>query len=299
MTARPIFLLGIQRGGTNQALNILRSHPDTYWPQGEFHEVFRPRRGLRGEAPAVVLRKLARYAPIWIGAGDILDPDRRARSPGLLSGRRGRAVAAALRGAAAANRPAVTGYKAALRAHGLLDAVPEPSRLLCKVMNYNLLFAEDLRALYPEAVFVGLIRDAAGVCEGHVARGASVAAAADAWVFVAGQLIALQAAGLPLRIWRFEDLLADAGGVAREIYGACGLDPAAVRGVCLQDKERITDAAGAVRGVRKTEHFYSFDAMSRHMRADANAAAQARLPAAARAEIAARCAPQLRHFGYA
>lgn len=297
MTGRPIFLLGVQRGGTNQALNILRSHPDTYWPQGEFHEVFRPR-GLRGAPPGATLQKLARYAPIWIGAGDILDPDRAAGGPGL-AGRRGRAAAAGLRGAAAANRPAVARYKAALREHGLLDAGAEPSRLLVKVMNYNLRFAEDLAALYPQAVFVGLIRDAAAVCEGHVARGASVAAAAAAWVFVADRLIALEAAGLALRVWRFEDLLADAGGVARAIYGFAGLDPAAARGVCLQDKARITGADGAVRGVQKTEHFYSFDAMSRHMRADANAGARARLPEAARAEIAARCAPQLRHFGYA
>ena len=47
MTGGPIFLLGIQRGGTNQILNILRSHPATFWPSGEFHEVFRPR-SLRG-----------------------------------------------------------------------------------------------------------------------------------------------------------------------------------------------------------------------------------------------------------
>jgi hypothetical protein len=35
------------------------------------------------------------------------------------------------------------------------------------------------------------------------------------------------------------------------------------------------------------------------MRADANERARARLPEAARAEIAASCAPFLQHFGYA
>ena len=88
MSGGPIFLLGIQRGGTNQVLNILRSHPATCWPQGEFHEIFRPR-GLRAEGPARLWQKLRRYAPILLTAGDILDPDRPPRRPGLLAGRRG------------------------------------------------------------------------------------------------------------------------------------------------------------------------------------------------------------------
>ena len=292
----PIFLLGIQRGGTNQVLNILRSHPETTWPQGEFHEVFRWR-GLRREGPRAVIAKMARYAPVRIGLGDILDPDRRPPRAGLLAGRRGRAVAAGLAAATAANLPAVMGYKAALREHGLLDGAAAPGRMLVKVMNYNLVFAPDLAALYPGAVFVGLIRDAVAVCEGHVARGASVAAAAEAWAFAAGQLIELEAR-LKLRVWRFEDLVADTAGVAQAIYGFCGLDPGAARGVCLQDKERIIDAGGRIRGNRKVALFYGFDEMGRHMRADANAGARARMdPAAARA-IVARCAPMLRHFGY-
>ena len=100
-------------------------------------------------------------------------------------------------------------------------------------------------------------------------------------------------------MWRFEDLVADTPAVAREIYGFAGLDPDAARGVCLQDKERITDAAGAILGNRKVALFYGFDEMGAHMRADANVRARARLPEAASAEIAARCAVQLQHFGYA
>ena len=292
----PIFLLGIQRGGTNQVLNILRSHPDTTWPQGEFHEVFRWR-GLRREGPRAVIAKTLRYAPVRLGAGDILDPGRKAPRAGMLAGRRGRAVAAGLAAATAANRPAVMRYKAALRAHGLVDGEARAGRMMVKVMNYNLLFAPDLYTLYPDAVFVGLIREAAAVCEGHVARGAAVAAAAEAWAFAAEHLITLQAT-LPLKVWRFEDLLADTAGVAGAIYRFAGLDPAAARGVCLQDKERITDAAGAVRGNRKVERFYSFAEMGGHMRADANERSRARLPEAARAEIVVRCAAGMRHFGY-
>ena len=101
MAGGPIFLLGIQRGGTNQLLNVLRSHPATYWPGGEFHEVFRPR-SLRAEGPLRSLRKLARYAPI------LLDRRRHPRPRPAAGARRaarrgarGRAVAAGLARSAA------------------------------------------------------------------------------------------------------------------------------------------------------------------------------------------------------
>ena len=49
-----------------------------------------------------------------------------------------------------------------------------------KLVNYNLAFAEDLAALYPGARFVGLIRDGRAVCEGFIARGGGLDAAASA-----------------------------------------------------------------------------------------------------------------------
>jgi Sulfotransferase family len=297
MTAGPIFILGIQRGGTNQVLNILRSHPATYWPQGEFHEVFRPS-GLRRDGVKRTLRLLRRYAPILLGAGDVLDPDTEPRRAGLLAGRAGRAVRAGLEGSAAANRASVAAYKDALRSHGLLTGTAAPDRMLTKAVNYNLALVPDLLALYPDARFVGVIRDGRAVCEGHIARGASLAAATATYAFVGRQLIELEAAGLPLRTWRFEDLVADAEATAAAIYGFCGLDPAAVRGVCLQDKERIVNARGGVAGMRKVALFYSFADMGRHMRADANAGALSRLPDATRAAITERCRPVLEHFGY-
>lgn len=293
---RPIFILGIQRGGTNQILNVLRSHPATFWPRGEFHEVFRPR-NLRREGLGA-FAKLRRYAPIWASAGDILDPGRKPRRPGLLSGARGRAVRAGLASSAAANTASVRRFKQALRTQGFFEAPAVPDRMLCKVMNYNLGFAEDLAALYPEACFVGIIRDGFAVCEGHIARGASVAAAAEAYNFAARRLIEGEAAGLRLRTWRFEDLLREPARLAREIYAFCGLDAQATTGICLQDKERILDPAGRIKGMRKVDFYYRFEDMGQHMRVDANAGSLARLSAEHRAEIEKRCAPVLRHFGY-
>jgi hypothetical protein len=300
MNGAPIFLLGMQRGGTNQVLNLLRSHPRIFWPQGEFHEVFRlpGLRGLRQIGLARTLRLLRNYAPIWWERGDILNPDRQPERSGLLAGRSGHAITAGLARSAAANRAGVARYKHALAERGLIDPEAAPDRMLVKVMNYNLTFVPDLAALYPGAVFVGLIRDGRAVCEGHVARGTNVAAAAALYNFVGRQLIELKAGGLRLRTWRFEDLLVDPKGVVGDVYDFCGLQRKGVRGVCLQDKERILDAVGKVSGIRKVDRFYALDEVSCHMRADANAAALTRLPAAARDDIERRCSEVLEHFGY-
>jgi Sulfotransferase family len=298
----PVFLLGIQRGGTNQVLNILRSHPATCWPEGEFHEVFRGRvapglGSLRREGALRMARKWGGYLPILLASGDILDPDREPRA--RLDGRRGRAAARGLAASASANRASVARYKAALVERGFIDAGIAPDRMTVKLVNYNLAFAEDLAALYPGARFVGLIRDGRAVCEGFTARGGGVEAAASAWDFVGRRLIELEAAGLSLRTWRFEDLVADPGRVAGEIYRFAGLDPAAVRGICLQDKpRRSAGAAGGFAGIDKRDGFYSLAEIGRHMRADANQGALARLPAAARAAVTERCGPVLGHFGY-
>lgn len=79
----PIFILGLQRGGTNQLLNALRSHPDTIWPDGEMHEVLRPKPALRG----ATAKTLAGYLPTALRSGDIMNPR---RAPGPLRPRDGR-----------------------------------------------------------------------------------------------------------------------------------------------------------------------------------------------------------------
>lgn len=296
-TERPIFILGLQRGGTNQVLNILRSHPDTFWPKGEFHEVLRGR-GLRRDGPLVSARKWLAYTPLRLRAGDVLNPDR-PPAPDAFAGAGGPWVQARLAASAQANRGTVRAYKAALVREGFLDAGRiRPDRLLVKLVNYNVGLAPELARLYPQAVFVGLMRDAFGVCEGQAVRGASLAAATDAYTYVGAQLMAMEAGGQRLRTFRFEDLLEDTEAVVREIYGFCGLDATAARGICLQNKERVHDDRGRIVGIDKEKAFYAFRDVGQHMKRDANAASASRLGAEVRAEIADRCAPVLRHFGY-
>ncbi len=294
---RPIFILGLQRGGTNQVLNVLRSHPDTTWPEGEFHEALRGR-GLRRDGPLRSARKWLAYAPVRLASGDALDPDRPPRE-GALKGTRGAWVRARLAASERTNRPRVRAYKEALAGQGFLDAgAARMDRLVVKLVNHNVGLAPDLARLWPRAVFVGLMRDAFGVCEGQAVRGASMDAATGTYAYVGERLMALEAAGARIRTFRFEDLVEDTEAVVRAIYDFCGLDAAATRGLCLQNKERVLDAKGRVVGVDKVDAFYTFAEVGRHMKRDTGTASASRLGAEARAEIAARTAPIRRHFGY-
>jgi hypothetical protein len=289
--AGPIFLLGLQRGGTNQPLNVLRSHPSTYWPAGEFHEPFRPRNFKNERFRAV--RKLARYAPIWLAAGDVLNLDAPLKRARPLKGFAGRALRAGLAASCRSNAGLVAIYRATLRDRGFA-----PDRMVVKVMNYNVGLVPDLLDLYPNARFVGIIRDGRGVCEGQMARRAEVEQATALYTQFGEWLSEYEAAGLPIRTWRFEDMLADPWATGLEMYDFCGLDPDLTLGVRLQDKHRILGDKDRITGIAKYDHYYLFSEMSRHMRADANASSFARLSEAARGEIESRCGGVLRRFGY-
>ena len=299
MTTRgPIFILGLQRGGTNQPLNILRSHPATYWPQGEFHEPFRPRRGEPRRKPWSSAVRYLRYAPIWATRGDVLNLDAPLRHPRPLRGLAGRALRAGLAASSRANRGMVAIYKNTLRERGfLLDDMP-PDRMVVKVMNYNVGLVPDLLELYPDARFVGVIRDGRGVCEGQMARAADVEQATALYNQFGRWLMEYEAAGLPIRTWRFEDLLADPWTASLEMYQFCDLDPERTLGVLLQDKHRIMNARDRITGIAKHDQLYLFSEMARHMRADCNATSLARLSPENRAAIDSHCEDVLRHFGY-
>lgn len=291
----PVFILGLQRGGTNQPLNIFRSHPATYWPQGEFHEPFRPRRFKKN--PLILGRQLLRYAPIWLARGDVLNLDAPLRHPRPLRGLPGKALRAGLRDSSRVNRDSVARYKSVLREEGFYADDLPPDRMVVKVMNYNVGLVPDLLDLYPDARLIGIIRDGRGVCEGQMARRAGVEQATSLYNQFGRWLIDFEAAGMPIRTWRFEDLLADPWKVSVEMYRFAGLDPDRTEGVMLQDKHRVVEADRIV-GINKIERCYRFADMAQHMRLDANASSLARLDPRARAEIDARCADVLAHFGY-
>lgn len=288
----PIFILGLQRGGTNQLLNALRSHPDTIWPDGEMHEVLRPKPALRG----ATAKTLAGYLPTALRSGDIMNPR---RAPGPLRPRDRAWIARELARATERNLPEVRRFKRALAAQGLGPAVPSGrARMVLKVMNYNIGLATDLDRIYPGARFIGLVRDPYGICESMMARGGNPTKILELYRYFGETLLRLEQRGLPLKVVRLEDMVGDFRQCVDEVFDLCGLAPNATQGLCLQSKERITDAAGRVIGTRKVDTFHAFDHVNRHMRADINDAARAELAPEVAGLVQKNCAAVMERFGY-
>lgn len=289
----PIFILGMQRGGTNQVLNALRSHPDTIWPDGEFHEVLRPRssKSLAG------LQSWASYLPLLLRKGDVLSP----RKPPATLDAKGRAwIAAALRRATTQNAAEVARYKAALADHGYAPAGrPLGQRMVVKLVNYNVGLAVDLAKAFPDARFVGLMRDPFGICESMMARGDAPEKILPLYKYVGETLLDLEAKGLPVKTIRLEDMVVDFKKEMQDVYAACDLDLAEITGICLQSKERITDDAGNVTGTRKIDTFHPLETVNAHMRRDVNKQAMETLAPEIITQIGTSCRPIMDRFGYA
>ncbi len=292
MTDGAIFLLGMQRGGTNQLLNALRSHPDTTWPDGEFHEVLRPRhpRSLRD------VRMLMDYLPLALRKGDILSPR---KVPVPLTQAEAKRISRSLERAIRQNTAEVRRYKAALAESGL---APLPNgnkgRLVVKLMNYNIGLAEHLQQAFPGLSCVGIMRDPFGICESMMARGDSLEKVLKLYTYVGENLLRLEADGFPITVIRLEDLIADFRSAITDVYARLNLDMSQVTGICLQSKERILDDNGEILGTKKVDHFHSFETVNSHMRGDVNAKALEKLTDTQIATIAARCAPIMDRFGY-
>ena len=170
--------------------------------------------------------------------------------------------------------------------------------MVVKLVNYNVGLAQDLLRIYPNARFVGIIREAEGICESMISRGMSPDVVLPLYQYVARELLTLRSAGFPVLLLRFEDIIANIAASTRAVYDWCHLDATAVSGLCLQDKTRVTDTKGNVVGMRKVDAFYDLDSAAKHLRRDVNSAAKARLPQSLQQEIATRCGPLMQQLGY-
>ncbi len=298
MSNGPVFILGMQRSGTNQVLNILRSHPDTCWPDGEFHQVFKPRFNAR-ESLGRSLVKLADYSVYYLGSGDGLGPH---SPPGAraLDGWRAEWVRTRIARRTKANAAEVERVKALLDRAGFYPRGRSGAdRVVLKLVDYNVGLARGLSRLYPDAAFVGLLRHPVPVCEGQTARGVTLDKAMASYLYFGRALMDLEAAGARVLTVQFEDLVTSPEAVARKILGHCALDPQALTGFMLQDKRRVTDTAGTVTGMTKETILLPFSEIGQHLRADVNAEAEARFDKGAARAVIDACGGVMGHFGYA
>lgn len=294
---RPIFLVGFARGGSNLLLNMLRSHPEVCSPRGETQEVFL---GKPDESLPTRAAKVLRYLPILVALRGHLLSDRNWRPRPAFN-------------PAAQHRIDRILYDEKLRAKGAgqnefirenvpyTDAEIEASRLLCKNLNGLIFASHEFHRIYPDATFLGLIRDARAVVEGHLRRGHDLETFTRNYERAAQRMIA-DAQSIPnYHLLRYEDLVANPRAMLERVYRLCGLDLGQVPKVRLETKA-VMDGEGKhvfVQGAEgKRLVWYELEDFPRHVVGEANENQIKRLSPENRARIEELCTGSLHHFGY-
>jgi hypothetical protein len=288
LTKKPIFVNGFQRGGTNILVNLISSHHEVAWI-AETHMVFygdewdfRPRKWLDRALYLPVLATTRQHI-FWINKVE----DRRP-VPQLL-------------------RPYIDWrlYDRAQRAPDMKDPSkrnghePRPLFKNVNAMTLNTgLFAE----MYPQAGFIGLVRNGLALCEGFIRRGWSAERFGKMYRQVCRQMIQDAQERPNYHIIRFEDLIAEPESGIREVYGCLGLDWERVQKYRLQAKKSM-DKDGERRymfgGATDREmHWFDLDELPGQFRTDVNANQIARLSPEDRQVCLDHIGEVMETFGY-
>lgn len=287
----PIILNGFQRGGTNILQNLITSHPHTAPLDRETSEIFYGRS--RDNLPGRALRRLATL-PFWLTARQPYF------APDFLEGRR------PLPGW-------VRGYVGLLIARHKQRSLPgdenpnrDPAwrgeeRLVCKNVNGAAFTSVLFDRLYPQAVFVGLVRNGLAVCEGFVRRGFQAAEVGRMYEAVCQRMIA-DAAALPnYSLVRFDQILAGPYAFIQHLYPRLRLDLGQVNLFRLQAKKSM-DASGkrayAFGEQDREVHWFKPEELKGQLRGDVDDNQIQQLPPADREAFLTAAAPSMKYFGY-
>jgi hypothetical protein len=231
LNKRPVFVNGFQRGGTNILINLLASHPDLAWA-GETHEIFYGRElgsawgKLTSRIMALPVVAATRQHYFWV--------NRMADRPPL-SHRLCRYVDWLL-------------YRRALRAESekleelKTNQLPLPRgsiQPVFKNLNGVVLTTPVFHEMYPQASFIGLVRNGLALCEGFLRRGWSAERFGKMYAQVCNQMLE-DAKRIPnYRIVRFEEILVAPTEFLSNLQAWANLNDVEILKVRLQAKKSM------------------------------------------------------------
>ena len=299
MNQGPIIINGFSRGGTTILSNILASHPDVCY-LGETHHIFKGHR--HTDSKLEILRKsLIRDLP-WIirQREDVF-------SPRLIRARRplGDSGLAQFRDLLLTERQNAARYAmySKYKSEGQVYSADEivKTRLMSKNVDGMIFTTDILAAAFPEATFVGLLRNGFALCEGHLRRGRS--AAESGWRYrTLIERMQWDAERLPRYFFvRFEDLMANPVQLARDLYQMVGLDPTVVERIRMQ-RRRVMDSSGNHRlqdgGQEWSVEWLTWDDLPKYCQGDVNRNQIARLSEPDRESFLQEAAATMQRLGY-
>ncbi len=242
----PIFINGFQRGGTNILLNLLASHPSVCILDGETHQVFWGRH----EQPVKKWLNRILYAPILILTRQNIFWPKRLSMPHLPSHLMMHYIDMVF----FINK--ITAYRENSQLHMCSPYLKSlmTARILGKNVNGVTFATSVLANMYPDARFIGLVRNGLALCEGFKRRGVPVHEFSAMYNKVCKQMIHDSQCMENYTIVRFEDLIANPVTTMLDIYHFANLDMNRHATVRLQSKASMRADSSRAYTLRTSEH---------------------------------------------
>ncbi len=267
----PIFINGFSRGGSNILVNLFLSHPGVCFPSGETQKVFRGRARVETRARSVY-KRLFYDLPISLRSGQAMFAPANLKSRPPLSPWAKNFVDRVL-------------YKEKIAARNerhnrfIREGVeygPQEiarSRLLCKNLNGLILMTENFSAIYPDAIFFGLVRNGLALCEGHLRRGRQPERFARMYDLLANRIVEYSERMENYHLVRFEETLAGTIGQMKALYEMANLDFSQIEKVRLQMKASLSMAGRheLQRGYDRQVFWYALEEVPAHFNPDIDA----------------------------
>ncbi|MCB0193555.1 MAG: sulfotransferase [Anaerolineae bacterium] len=269
----PIFVNGFQRGGTNILVNFITSHPHVC-AVGETQKIFY---GRHKEALYKQYIQRVSYLPIFLAARQhIFWPERfyeRNKLPTLIKHYTDWVF---YRNKLASPHNTYEDPHMVITKEELAQ-----TRFLCKNVN-GVVFASHVFAdMYPDATFIGLIRNGFALCESFIRRGWTAERFGRMYETVCQRIIKDAAQLDNYHLVRFEDIITNPVASAQTIYSYLHLDITKVSKFRLQAKKSMTTngkrkyAFGG--NVDREVHWFPIDQLEQYIQKDVNKNQIARL----------------------
>lgn len=253
----PIFINGFSFGGTNLIMNLLASHRDVCLLSGETHEVF------QGGPHRVVDKLIRRFHQDMFGKECL---DVRGKVPKLLM----KYIDLTF------YIDKLTTDRNTFKCDGIRYSLKDirNARVLAKNVNGTVLASGIFADMYPDAIFISLLRNGIALCEGYLRRGWSAEECGRMYERVCRQIIT-DSDGIPnYHIVRFEEMVSDPVKFMKKIYAYAGLDEGVVEKVRLQAKLSMenegTRSYTFGRGKDRETYWFRPDELAKYVRSDVN-----------------------------
>jgi len=264
LNEKPIFINGFQRGGTNMFVNLIASHPHISTVGMEMHEVFY---GI-GHKPMSKLFNRFINLPLLLFSNNfykISNLDPRETLPSLMT-KYADLQLYMNKMLASENYRKANGQRYSLRE-------VHATRIVVKNVNGAVLISNHLEKIYPDAVFISIVRNGFALCEGFVRRGWDVHEFGKLYKTVSENILSVSKDNPKHLVVKFEDLLADPEAMLDSIYKHVYLSPNLLTHFRMHDKAVMTKNGNreyVVGGKDRQEIWLPYSELVSYFRKDVN-----------------------------